>query len=556
MTAPIEEEDVNVPLRLQPVVARPQGWRGRSSSLVAVGLVGFIVFGIVLGSAFGDGGPSSSAAVAAASPAPLASSAPPTRRPTPTQVPLPTSLPAREVLGGQIPSERRLVYANGLQVLDLATGTLVTPARSYDDLLLPLSDDELVCACVVRGAIGADGTTPGQGVRFGRFDLNGTPIVERDLLTFDGVVPVPEMTEGFNVLAALDAGGRNLFVLDVIRRPPVWTVELHTVDVETGALVGSTVLDSLPVDLAGATSSASARPAGTTPDGIYAWANALTVSPDGRTAFVSVNASEVRGDSWTNGMHEWMVPIRNGKPRSARPLSADARLGPDSWCLGWPTFVDPTLLVRVCYRGPGQSPAGDAVVQRVTTAGESFDDLVIGQPLSDTGQPATTTIDRARRAVFIWNPQLHALARVGIDDGQVLAGQVPDSQVPGGRSPGDGRYPGVEPGLALSPDGQRLYALGIGPASGRAGASTGVWVFDPDTLGVLDHWAPRALLTSLAVSADGRFVYAAGASGLDVDGHENPWPASVTVYDAVTGEIQVVYGAVARDTWVSFPAWQ
>lgn len=547
MTAPVPEDDIEVPLRLQAVVPRPQGWRGRSNSLVAVGLVGFILIGIVLGTALDDGGPSSSAPVAVASPAPVSSSALPTNRPTPTRVPLATPLPSREIVGGQIPNERRLVYANGLQVLDLATGTLASPPRPYEDQLLPLSDDQLVCACVVR---------PSATLRFGRFDLTGTPIVERDLLTFDGMVPVPEMTEGFNIVAALDADQRKLFVLAVIRRPPVWTVELHVVDVESGKLVGSTVIDSLPVDLEEPGPSASPRPGGGPPDGIYAWANMMAVSPDGGAIYAAINYSEVRGENWTNGNREWMIPVHDGKPATATPLSPEVSLSPERWCLGRPTFVDPDLLVQVCTPAGSQSSDSVFAVRRVTTAGDSLDELPIrGQPL-DGSHPASPVIDPLRRAIFIWDSWRHEIFRVGIDDGLVNRGAVSDSVLPGDRRPGDRGYLGADPGLVASPDGRRLYALGVGPGPGQVSTSTGVWVFDTTTLSVLDHWEPRALLTSLAVSADGHFVYAAGAAGFDLEGRENPWPASVTVYDATSGEIQVVYGAVAQDTWVSFPNWQ
>ena len=70
-----------------------------------------------------------------------------------------------------------------------------------------------------------------------------------------------------------------------------------------------------------------------------------------------------------------------------------------------------------------------------------------------------------------------------------------------------------------------------------------------------DHWAARARLTSLAVSADGTFVYATGAQGFDAEGNERRAAGSVTVYDAATGEIQVLYGAVSPDTWITFPTW-
>jgi hypothetical protein len=80
-------------------------------------------------------------------------------------------------------------------------------------------------------------------------------------------------------------------------------------------------------------------------------------------------------------------------------------------------------------------------------------------------------------------------------------------------------------------------------------------VFDARTLGLVGHWEPRALLNSLAVSADGRFVYATGLPGFDLYGHEDGSPASVTVYDAASGEIQVIYGAVGNGDWVTFATW-
>ena len=200
MTSPIEEQDVEVPLRLQPVVARSEGWRGRSINVVAVGLVGFVVFGIVLGTTLDNGGPSSSAAaIAPGEPGPNAS---PTRRPRVTPAPLSTPLPAREVNGTELPNERRLVFGNGPQILDLGTGTVRSFGRQYEDMVFPVGD-EFVCVCLARWSNGS----LGPFLRFARFDLDGTPILARDLLSLEDVVAVPEMTEGVNMTAAVDAAG-------------------------------------------------------------------------------------------------------------------------------------------------------------------------------------------------------------------------------------------------------------------------------------------------------------------------------------------------------------
>ena len=560
MTTPIER-DVEVPLRLEPVLGRQERWRGRSSSLVAVGLVSFVGVGIALGTLFNDEGPPRPATVAVAdtdapSAAPgSAGSTQPTRRPTPTRVPLATPLPTMEILGGQIPTERRLVYANGLQVLDFATGNLVSPARAWQDVMLPLGDEELVCACVVR-AFAANGnpTLPSPLLRFGRFDLSGAPIVERDLLPFEGVLPVAGMDEGFNLVAALSADRRSLFVLAAARIPPIWTVELYQVDVETGDLIGTTALDSIPVDLEEPDPSASPRPPGSTPDGIYAWATGLAAAPDGRTIFAALQLNEVRNENWTSDAREWMIPILDGSPGTPTILAPEARLKSNGWCVSQPRFLDAELLVQVCTSPEGPSPGTIYYVRQVVTSGEAGAELAIPGDNGGGYYPTTPVLDPARRAVLIWETLRHTLTRVGVDDGRIDEGSVPESRLAGDRSPGRGWAAG-EPGLVISPDGLRLYALGIRSNGREMSRSTGVWVFDADTLALLDHWEPRALLTSLAVSADGRFVYAAGAPGIDVEGRQNPWPASVTVYDAISGEIQVVYGAVGRDIWLSFPSW-
>ena len=58
---------------------------------------------------------------------------------------------------------------------------------------------------------------------------------------------------------------RSLFVLAVIRRPPVWTIELQVVDVESGKLLGDTHFDGLPVDVEQPDPSASPHPGVGTP---------------------------------------------------------------------------------------------------------------------------------------------------------------------------------------------------------------------------------------------------------------------------------------------------
>jgi hypothetical protein len=458
-----------------------------------------------------------------------------------------------EDLGGIIPTERRLVHANGLQVLDLATGTLSAPSLPSSDNMLPLANNQLVCACVLPAA--PDEGRQAASLEFGRFDLNGAPIVQRRLLVFDDVAPVADMVDGYGVVTALDADRQSLYVLVVARRPPVWSIDLYRVNVETGEIVATTVLDRHPVDLDAPAVSPSPRPDGGPTEGVYAWPNYLITSPDGQTVLASVQYNEIRGDMSANSIREWIVPIRDGVPGTASLLATATSMKPDDWCMGPPTFVDPKLVVQTCRPG-GDHPSGTSYyIRRLTIAGTSLGDLPVeGLHINDQF-PVVPLVDRERRAVLIWDPGQHSLVQVSVDEGWMKRVTVPAAMLPQPGPLDGGSGIGGFPALVLSPDHRRLYALGFRRASGPAGTSTGVWVFDAQTLRLRDHWAPHALLTSLAVSADGRFVYAAGALGLDVDGRENAWPASVTVYDAAMGQVQALYGSVGRDTWISFPDW-
>ncbi len=561
VSGPTIDEDVVVPLNLQTVAPGQRGWRGRSGTIVAVGLSGFVLMGLLLGRALDRAAPGVPEAAVVPSIA-AASSTRPTAGPTPIVEPALTPLPALDIVGGQIPTERRLVYADGLQMLDLATGTLEPTTQPLYDPMWPVGADQLVCACVQTGA---SGVTPSQpSLRFRRVDVAGVSILRRDIESLDGVVPIPDVTDGYNVTTALSADQTTLYVLSVARIPPSWSVDLLAVDVNTGEIVARTTLGRIPVEVgtqpaspaASSSPSPSRTPNDPTPDGVYAWASGVTAAPDGRHVYAIVQYTTYQGGVWANHNREWMIPVRDGHPGSAVRIKAAVGLRPDDYCVDGPTFVDSTTLVQACAPGGPQAPGTTYYVRRLTTSGVSLGDLPATELTIDDQYASTAIIDPTHRAVFIWDPGGHTIARIGLDDGAVLRTTVPESTLPHGiRQGGPGGF-GANPALVESPDGQRLYALGTAPSSGRAGRSTGVWVFDADRLDLLDHWEPLALLQSLAVSADGAFVYAAGAQGLDVDGRDSSWPASITVYDAMTGEIQVVYGAVSQTNWVTFPVWQ
>jgi hypothetical protein len=99
------------------------------------------------------------------------------------------------------------------------------------------------------------------------------------------------------------------------------------------------------------------------------------------------------------------------------------------------------------------------------------------------------------------------------------------------------------PGVVVTPDGARVYAIGIDEvAGGGEGASLGVFAFDARTLAAVGHWQPTADYVSLSVSADGRYVYAAGQSGRDAAGNETRSEASITVFDANDDLVALIAG--------------
>jgi hypothetical protein len=106
----------------------------------------------------------------------------------------------------------------------------------------------------------------------------------------------------------------------------------------------------------------------------------------------------------------------------------------------------------------------------------------------------------------------------------------------------------LEPALVVSTDGTRAYGLGVDALGGDgSGGSRGLYAFDAATLEPLGHWPPTADFASLAISPDGRFVYAAGQSGVDATGSLAPYQASITVYDTVDGSVRLLAGSLGGD---------
>ena len=113
----------------------------------------------------------------------------------------------------------------------------------------------------------------------------------------------------------------------------------------------------------------------------------------------------------------------------------------------------------------------------------------------------------------------------------------------------------LAPGMAIAPDGSRIYVLGVDgriPSNGIAG-STGILVFDAASMTQVAQWTATADFVSIAVNADGSQVYALGASEVSADGTKDTQPASLTVFDAGTGQVRAIAGSLGQG-FLTFPA--
>ena len=115
----------------------------------------------------------------------------------------------------------------------------------------------------------------------------------------------------------------------------------------------------------------------------------------------------------------------------------------------------------------------------------------------------------------------------------------------------------MTPGLVLSADGKRVYALGVtGTGVEEAGGSSGVFVFDTPAgngdgnpgapMTFVGQWPATADFVSLGLSLDGSLLYAAGMEGVDAAGTYTGQAASVTAFDTTSGEVRAIFGQIPQ----------
>ena len=199
-------------------------------------------------------------------------------------------------------------------------------------------------------------------------------------------------------------------------------------------------------------------------------------------------------------------------------------------------------------------------VRRLDGTGHSVGDT----PIYGTAiESATAVTSPDGSELYVWDPSALVLHRVDLATGAetkasaAAATAALDPVTALGRwlAPSTSAKTFLQPAIAISPDGSRVYALGItgDPAGSGLTGSAGVLVFDTATMAVVGRWAPTADFVSLALSPDGHLVSVTGAPGVMADGAPGPEEASITVFGAADGAVKAIAGRLGAGM-LTFPA--
>ncbi|MEO5941023.1 MAG: hypothetical protein ABIZ72_08535 [Candidatus Limnocylindrales bacterium] len=476
----------------------------------------------------------------------------------------PTALPEITRTDGAAPTGRVALAADGLRILDLASGRLEKGADFLfgSDAVVRAPDDRgWTCVCFVDDLV--------AGVRVVRVSAiapTGATPASFDVLTLQAnlsdELAQPDPTTDIDIRP----DGRAGLLTIGSRVDDHWRITVAAIDLDrrvAGAIVelgDATSADPKPSPGASPSSPPSSAPTPGFPshfiDGPH-----VRVSPDGQVAFVWATV-------WTNSqdavvatnVHAWRLALgADGAVGEVRPVDTFDRL--PGFC-GNVAFAAGDRLAWFCPRistDPSSGVGGSWTLGTIDLDGRAAGSREVAtQPDGSFGEPL---VDRTNGWIYAWDPSNLILTRLDVHS--LVAESVrfdPAAERATGLAAAGGtdrpEWRDTDSAIQLlsygqiagSPDGARIYVLGfdriVGPeALGQA--SLGIFVVDRTTLALVDRWAPAAAYLAISVDRDGQ-VLATGQPGVDAGGRPAPWQGSLTVHAPTDGRILVRFGRVGQ----------
>lgn len=520
-------------------VAGLAGWLGRTGQ-AATAAVALTVVAAIL-AVFLTSRPTDVGKVHPTASPSAASNAPATSEPGPTALP-------KLFTAGDLPSPSRVVVQQDdgeFAVVDLSSGTVGSQltASTYGSRIRRAPNGDLVCVCTSTDGI-AFGQFTHLKVTLERFDASGVAASRDVVLDVTGAPDpryeqVPEQPGHVAAWSSFSADGRYAYIGWSARAHPSWTSGLVVVALDDGRIVQR--LDLPPttdgtldlgwfVDAPRVVGQAGDRVVINRPK--YSWGPVTSVSA-----------------AYTPGSDAFAATVNaGGNLATPTPLAGAASCGDDVTLAG--SLPNDGLWLACPHYGVGGVVT---TIRRLGSDGSAAGDSAIS---SSFVEGSTSVVSPDGRWLYIWDPLALQLNRVDLATGETTKAKAPaptsatDPLTALGRwlAPATFGKMFLQPGVALSPDGSRLYGIGVigDPAAQEFSSAAGVVVFDTAAMTALGRWAPTADFSSIAVSADGSFVYAAGLPGVDASGMQTSQNASITVFNAGDGSIRLIAGQLGR----------
>jgi hypothetical protein len=468
--------------------------------------------------------------------------------PRPTSAARPTPLP-KLLANGELPSPSQVVVRTEpftFAIVDLADGTIgpaLISGAPWSALELR-RDGTMVCLCVSESGIAANGPAT-RSIRLDRLDASGAVTSSTDIESFtgaadprDGDVPAEVSVPSVRTAVSFSEGGSFGFVGWSYREHPSWKNGLLVVDLRTGEIVNRRDFPDIS-------------------DG----------GEDSRTVVEAPTVVGAQGDelvvgrSWAN-----LTPADSSVPTYSFDVDA-FRVAYPGGVLGEPVAVPGMAGCGDLVRFGGMLPDGGTWVvctrsnsfhtrlRRIASDGTTSPDVVVVAVTGLGGDASTVSPDG--RTLFAWNPLAATMSRIDTATGELTTGDGRVARADAGPLVAFGRWLApvasaktfLESSVVLSPDGSRVYALGVTDLAGEteSAGSAGVFVFDAVTLELLETYAPTADFVSLGIDPSGRYLFAAGLPGVDAEGGRRPdQQASVTVFDTTDGSVRLIAGQLGN----------